>query len=145
MDKPYGFTVLAFVLAAGTFLARTSPADASLDVCNNSTHVAYVAVGYSLGESRWRSEGWLLLGQGQCGTVVPGDLTPGSYYYLYASNKEEDQIWQGEKGDQWFCINPEEDFRLTFTGDRCPEAENVRRIFWEVQVKGKSHTENLVD
>ncbi|WP_421657249.1 DUF1036 domain-containing protein [Leptothermofonsia sp. ETS-13] len=129
MEKSCSWAVLAVAVATGTFLARTSPSAASLDVCNNSSQVAYVAVGYSLGESRWRSEGWLLLGQGQCGTVVPGDLAPGSYYYLYASDRDENRIWQGDKGDQWFCINLKEDFRLTFTGDRCPEAENVRRIF----------------
>jgi uncharacterized membrane protein len=98
-----------------------------------------------LDKDRWQSEGWLLLGQGQCGTVVPGDLEPGSYYYLYASDKNEDSVWKGDNEEHWFCIKPNQDFRLTSTGNTCSETEAEKRIFWEIQVKGKSHTENLVD
>lgn len=138
-----GFAAVAIALAP--WVGSIRPAQASLNVCNHSSRVTYVAVGYSLGEGRWQSEGWLLLSQGQCGTVVPGNLEPGSYYYLYAADKDEDRVWQGDTGEQWFCIKPEADFRLVFEGENCPDPETARRIFWEIRVRGTSHTENLVD
>lgn len=146
MDKYSSFWgVVVLTAGLGGMLGVATPASAALQVCNNSSREAYVAVGYSLGQNRWRTEGWLRLQKGKCGTVIKEDLNPGSFYYLYASDKNEELVWQGDTGDHSFCIKPDEDFTLTFAGENCIGEGIAKRNFWEVLVKGKSHTENLVD
>lgn len=134
-----------FTIAMGASLGIASPASASLQVCNNSSNAAYIALGYSAGPNRWQSQGWWKVQTGQCSTVLSGNLQPGTYFYLYAINQPRTRIWQGTDQNTWFCVNPTDNFQITMLGDECSGVGTSKQFFWEVAVKDVSQTVTLSD
>lgn len=137
--------VSALLAAGGMLLSSAAPAQAELKVCNSATTTALVAIGYSLNNNQWFSAGWWEIPKNHCGTLVQGDLKPGAFFYLYAKNKDETWIWQGEDKTAWFCINPTARFVFTLKADECFGTGTTKKLFREVMVKGKNHQVNLID
>lgn len=103
-------------------LAFTPPGKGSLGFCNRSNRgTVHITLAYPGEQSRWQTQGWLTLEDGQCGTVLEGDLS-NRYYYYYAETNGK-YAW---KGIHKFCISSE---KFTFTNaDKQCEGANSR---WE--------------
>jgi uncharacterized membrane protein len=104
MRKLYGLIGLT-ALAAGvvTNLAFANPLKTGLKVCNKSDRgTAVVAIAYPSGKNNWKSEGWLTLKQGECGTLIDSTLT--NRYYYYFATTDNNYIWGGT---HQFCISSE--------------------------------------
>ncbi|WP_164658025.1 DUF1036 domain-containing protein [Tropicibacter sp. Alg240-R139] len=86
----------AFTLSLG--LMAAGPAVAGLAVCNDTTELHSVAIGYKSGEG-WLSQGWWNIEPDQCVTVLAGDLV-NRYYYLMAKADE----WSFDHEGIGFCI-----------------------------------------
>lgn len=114
--------LVAGLLAGSATLA--APALASLTICNQTPETRSVAIGYPRG-SDWVSEGWWVLEQGDCATVIQDALQ--SRYYYYRS--ETDSGAAAGEG-YFFCTTPEP---FAIVGDtRCRErgyaSEDFRQI-----------------
>ncbi len=102
MNRMNGWLGLV-TIAAGTVgvLAVASPVKANLEVCNRSDRGrVMVAIAYPVAGNRWNAEGWLDLDDGECGTLVSGDLT-NRYYYYFAQTAGQ-YFW---KGNHRFCVS----------------------------------------
>lgn len=142
LKKLLGLTVVATGLGLSMTFAESAKAE--LKVCNKSSSTAYVAVAYETSNDTWLSEGWWRIAKGSCEVVVPGTLD--GYYYLYAGDEDENAIWKGKDKELSFCVKPDEDFKLTMTGDNCSGSGTKKRVFWELDLQGeKSFTQDLVD
>lgn len=62
----------------------SSPAQAGLEICNQTDLTASVSIGYQR-DNTWTSEGWWNIAPNDCATVVEGDLRQ-RYYYWHATN-----------------------------------------------------------
>src|SRR5664279_1353400 len=75
--------VLAAAAVALAFSGMASaPARADLKLCNNSTGVVHIAVGYKDKEG-WASDGWWTVNPNACSSILKGALIA-RYYYIYA-------------------------------------------------------------
>jgi len=133
---------LGFVGAVASVMAVVEPAHADLKVCNRSNKTAYIAVGYGLGNDRWRSEGWFEVNPRKCEVVVDADLNPGDYYYLYGSDRGDSWVWEGTTG-QNFCVHPTDKFTYVAKGDGCGRNGSELRPFFEVKIDSSNYTMNL--
>jgi uncharacterized membrane protein len=86
----------AFFLGLG--LMASGPAVAGLAVCNDTTVLHSVAIGYR-GDDGWVSQGWWNIEPDQCATVLAGDLV-NRYYYLMA----QADGWAFDHEGIGFCI-----------------------------------------
>ncbi|MBD2665326.1 hypothetical protein B6N60_00069 [Richelia sinica FACHB-800] len=137
----FGFTLIT----TSANLAFNQPAQAQLKVCNESTSTAYVAVGYGLGDDKWKSEGWWRVPKGECETVVKQALDIEDFYYIYAADEDENFVWKGSNQDHKFCVNTQEDFSLVFSGDKCSGDNTDKRNFLEIKVDNPTYTYKLTD
>lgn len=95
----------AVLAAAG---AVPGMALAGLEVCNDTSAMQTVAVGYQSGEG-WASEGWWNISAGDCAVVLGGKLKY-RYYYLLAKSEG----WSFDDQGFGFCTSPEP---FTIEGD----------------------------
>ncbi len=86
----------AIILAVG--MTATGPAVAGLAVCNDTSALHSVAIGYRSDEG-WISQGWWNIEPDQCATVLAGDLV-NRYYYLMAKADG----WVFDHKGVGFCI-----------------------------------------
>ncbi|MEE9314765.1 MAG: DUF1036 domain-containing protein [Rhizobiaceae bacterium] len=84
--------VLSTVVLLGT-LGTYSPAHADLKVCNNTSVMVGVSVGYRLTKG-WITEGWWRIPANVCTSVFKGDLNS-RYFYLHAEDAETGGRWRG--------------------------------------------------
>jgi len=82
---------------------QAHPAQARLDVCNETDSRVGIAIGYHDGED-WVSEGWWHLDARQCGPVVESALIA-RYYYLFALDLDAGGGWSGQST---LCVAPGE-------------------------------------
>ncbi len=100
-----------FVLGALAALTSSSPAQAELQLYNQTHRPLSIAIGYKSGDD-WVSEGWWNIDPRDCKTVVSGDLTNRYYYYHEAD--------PGFSGENYAFCTTEQPF--TITGDKnCAE------------------------
>jgi uncharacterized membrane protein len=85
-------------------VASASVAQAELIICNSSTNILDVSIGYNDG-NKFTSEGWWTVFPNGCQPVVQGDLT-GRDYYLHASARPNGVSYQGT--GNFFCTLPNE-------------------------------------
>ncbi len=133
---------LGSIVASASFMTVIEPAQAQLQVCNRSNKTAYIAVGYGVGNDKWRSEGWFEITPRQCEVVVETALTSGDYYYLYGGDRGDNWVWEGTTG-QNFCVHPTDKFNYVATGEGCGRNGSELRPFFEVQVDSSNYTMNL--
>jgi uncharacterized membrane protein len=82
-------------------LAGATPALAGLEICNRGDRGSVrVAIAYPTGGKNWKTEGWLTLKDGECSTVLDGNL--GNRYYYYFATTEQGYAW---KGNARFCVS----------------------------------------
>lgn len=139
--------VAVFISAVVSALIGTSwaeSAQAELKVCNRSNRTAYIAVGYGVGDDRWRSEGWYEINPKKCEVVIDSDLTPGDYYYLYGGDRGDSWVWEGNT-NQNFCVHPTDEFKYVAKGDGCGRNGSELRPFFEIKVDSSSYTMNLIN
>jgi uncharacterized membrane protein len=121
--------ILAYLTALAAVLA-SSPAMAGLNVCNQSSLSARVALGRFDGR-QWTSQGWWTVAPKACVELLTGPLQA-RYYYLYASDGAGG-TWEGKTH---FCIAPDSKFLASGRSD-CAGRGFDRRGFFEVDT-GKS-------
>lgn len=95
--------ILPVAVAAG-LLFLVSEGQAGFKICNESTEVANVSIGYNHADYGWTSEGWWKLEEGECTVLIKGDLL-NRYYYIYAAG-EDGGTWSGSESQQGghFCV-----------------------------------------
>lgn len=91
---------VAFVAVAMTGVAGS--ANAALRICNETTFVQSVTVGYE-GPEGWTSKGWWNIDPSDCSVVVGGELQQRYYYYRAEVNGGD---FPGE--GYMFCTTPQE-------------------------------------
>ncbi len=91
-QKPRSFPAIG-VIAAIIAGCWTAPALADLKVCNTTSSMVGVSVGYKLTEG-WITEGWWRIPADECTSVFEGDLNS-RYFYLHAEDAESGGRWRG--------------------------------------------------
>ncbi|WP_421656012.1 DUF1036 domain-containing protein [Leptothermofonsia sp. ETS-13] len=102
MGKYLGLIALT-AIAAGiiTSFSFATSAKTKLEICNRSDEgTVQVAIAYPNGKNGWNSQGWLSLKEGECSTMLEGNLT-NRYYYYYAW-ADSAYSW---KGEHRFCVS----------------------------------------
>lgn len=117
-------------MALSAIMAPTS-AHADLRVCNESTNLISVALGYRA-ERGWQSEGWWQTPPGECRVLYQGDL-PGRYYYIYAA----DDIGGGEWNGSYFMCTRDESFTI-FGVEDCLARGYERTGFFEIDTEDRT-------
>lgn len=91
------FNPLAIKCAAAALflvpMSDYSPAHADLKVCNNTTSLVGVSVGYQKNK-KWITEGWWQIPKDVCASVIEGDLAS-RYFYLHAEDAISGGRWRG--------------------------------------------------
>jgi uncharacterized membrane protein len=86
---------IALLLAA---IISTNEARSQLTFCNGTLGDISSAVAFGQpGTSMWTSKGWFRFAPGECGIVVPGELTH-RYYYTLAHDNTTHFEWKGDIG-----------------------------------------------
>lgn len=112
------------LIGATALIGMSGAAQASLEICNDTTALQSVSVGYEAPDG-WTSEGWWNVDPGECKTVVGGDLKD-RYYYMRAEVKGGDFEGDGF----YFCTSPKE-FKIV--GDtECDARDYDREDFIEI-------------
>lgn len=124
-----GALVLACLFAG--FAMQALPARADLRVCNETTNLVSVALGYRA-ERGWQSEGWWQTPPGDCRVLYQGDLER-RYYYLYAV----DDVGGGDWGGSIFMCTRDESFTI-FGVEDCLARGYERTGFFEVDTEGRA-------
>jgi len=88
---------LAFISSP---VPSAAPIGGGLGFCNRAKQgKVFVAIAYPTEENQWKTQGWLSLEEGECGTLIQGTLTNRYYYYLAES--DTGHAW---KGTHKFCV-----------------------------------------
>lgn len=125
-------TRLQFVKCAGiaALFLSAQAALAGLEVCNDTTSTAAVAIGYK-GDQGWTSEGWWNVDAGACKTLVSGDLSLSHYYWRAEAASPG---WGHE--NYMFCTQADE---FTIVGDEdCANRGYDREAFNEIEIDART-------
>jgi uncharacterized membrane protein len=114
---------------AGCLLFTAGPllstAEADLRLCNRTSNLVGVAIGYK-GQQDWMTEGWWNIPPSSCETLLAGSLSS-RYYYVYAVDYEEGGEWTGPG----FMCTRDEKFTIKGVND-CIARGFQRTGFFEV-------------
>jgi uncharacterized membrane protein len=117
------FARLAGALALLAF--ASVPAQAKLELCNNTTSTVSVAIGYKHDQA-WTTEGWWKAEPQKCLTLLKTALVA-RYYYVYALDLDKGGSWGGKSV---MCIRNK---IFTIKGfDKCDERGFQKAGFFEV-------------
>jgi len=123
--------ILASILALFYLVLSVGQVNAGLKICNGTSEVQSVSVGYE-GVEKWTSEGWWVLEPTKCATVIGGDLDKQFYYFRAEMNGGE-----FEGGNFYFCTNSKE---YTIVGDtNCSERGFAREDFYQIDTGNNSN------
>ena len=112
-------------------LAFAAPARADLRVCNETSNLVSVALGYRA-ERGWMSEGWWQTPAGECRVLYQGDLER-RFYYIYAVDDVGGGAWDG----QVFMCTRDETFTI-FGVEDCLARGYERTGFFEIDTQSRS-------
>ena len=101
------------VSTAISALVLSGPAWAGLEICNDTTDLQAVAIGYK-SDDQWVSEGWWNIPANECRSPVSGDLK-NRYYYMMARRSG----WDFADENILFCVASD---AFTIVGDETCEA-----------------------
>ena len=124
-----GMTLIGAMLASLAFFA--TPAYADLRVCNESSNLVSVALGYRA-ERGWMSEGWWQAGPGDCRVLYQGDLER-RFYYLFAVDDIGGGAWDGSV----FMCTRDETFTI-FGVEDCLARGYERTGFFEIDTQNRT-------
>ena len=131
------------MVLAGILATAASVASAELRVCNDTSYIQAISVGYNNGNiqaisvgynngNNFVSEGWWNIDPGSCATPIQGDLQTRYYYYRAEIDGGK---FNGE--DYMFCTSTVE---YTIVGDKnCGGRGYDRESFREIDT-GANHT-----
>jgi len=125
-----GLTLLP-LLAGSFFFLAPAPAFADLRICNETSNVVSVSLGYRA-ERGWMSEGWWQTPPGDCRTLYQGDLAR-RFYYLYAVDDIGGGAWDG----QVFMCTRDETFTI-FGVEDCLARGYERTGFFEIDTQNRT-------
>ena len=123
------FPLAAVTVCAGVFVSA-APAHADLRVCNDTTSLVGVALGYRK-DGDWISGGWWQVPGETCTSLIEGDLSS-RYYYLYAEDGNRGGQW---RGDIFMCVS-ELEFKIDGVQE-CFTRGFSRMGFFEVDTNDK--------
>jgi uncharacterized membrane protein len=126
-----GSTLVLAGLAGIMAMAATTPARAELRVCNETSNLISIALGYRA-ERGWMSEGWWQAPPGDCRVLYQGDLQS-RFYYLHAVDDIGGGAWDG----QVFMCTRDETFTI-FGVEDCLARGYERTGFFEVDTQNRS-------
>jgi uncharacterized membrane protein len=98
---------LLALLCAVVPYAFVSAAKADFRVCNKTTSLVGIAIGYKA-DRDWTTEGWWTIESDNCATLLAGPLV-GRYYYMYAIDYDQGGAWGG---DSAFLCTQEKEFTI---------------------------------
>lgn len=132
--------VIAFCLMA----LATAPARADFRVCNATSTLVGVAIGYRA-SAGWITEGWWHIEKSKCKTIIEGPLSS-RYYYIYAEDAERGARWEGPVkmciADKEFKITGVKDcFKRGFQRAGFQEYDTREQQSWMVQLTDQPKTE----
>lgn len=125
-----GTWAFSFLAALPLFALSPAPAHADLRVCNDTTSLIGVALGYRLA-GEWISEGWWQVPGETCASLIEGDLA-NRYYYLYAEDADRGGQWRGEVA---MCVSDLE-FRIEGV-EECFSRGHAKSGFFEIDTADK--------
>jgi uncharacterized membrane protein len=117
--------------ALAGLLAIAVPARADLRVCNQTSNLVSLALGYRA-ERGWMSEGWWQAPPGDCRVLYQGDLQR-RFYYLYAVDDIGGGAWDG----QVFMCTRDETFTI-FGVEDCLARGYERTGFFEIDTQNRT-------
>ncbi len=91
---PAMLKISAAILAVTVIAVTPKIASAGLRVCNDTSSLVGVSLGYRK-DNNWRTEGWWRIPGNQCASLINGTLES-RYYYVYAEDAERGGQWRGE-------------------------------------------------
>ncbi|MCG6901209.1 MAG: DUF1036 domain-containing protein [Rhodobacter sp.] len=124
--KPTAPTATTAPTTAAPAASLTPPPGEGLKICNDTTDIQSVSVGYE-GAEGWTSEGWWNIDPQDCSTILSGALQKQYYYYRA---EVDGGSFDGE--NYTFCTTPE---AYTIVGDTDCEARGYdQETFREINV-----------
>ena len=86
--KAFGFLLAVALVSTLSIAGSLRPASADLQFCNQTTSDSYIQEGHHTAHTGLTVHGTITVKKGTCGVVVPGRLTPHSYYLRVVNNHE---------------------------------------------------------
>lgn len=124
-----GLTLIGALSASLAFFV--TPAQADLRICNETTNLVSVALGYRA-ERGWMSEGWWQAPPGDCRVLYQGDLER-RFYYLFAVDDIAGGAWDGSV----FMCTRDETFTI-FGVEDCLARGYERTGFFEIDTQNRT-------
>jgi uncharacterized membrane protein len=104
--KAFGFLLAVALVSTLSIAGSLRPASADLQFCNQTTSDSYIQEGHHTAHTGLTVHGTITVKKGTCGVVVPGRLTPHSYYLRVLNNHES------YGGDNRLCVLNMADFTI---------------------------------
>jgi uncharacterized membrane protein len=123
------FSILAVGIMLNFF---ASQAQADLRICNKTSELIGVAIGYR-DSTDWQSEGWWRIPPDQCESVIESSLSA-RFYYLYAEHASQEDTW----GGNIYMCSSSKDFQITGVKD-CYARGYEKLGFFEVDTGDQSN------
>ncbi len=114
------------------FAASSNPARADLRICNDTSSLVGVAIGYR-NDGEWVSEGWFQVQGNSCNAVIEGTLNS-RFYYIYAEDSSQGGQW---RGDIFLCTDDME-FKIDGVKD-CFKRGYMRSGFFEIDTGNQAN------
>lgn len=124
-----GTTLIGAMLASLTFFATQARAD--LRVCNETSNLVSVALGYRA-DRGWMSEGWWQALPGDCRVLYQGELQR-RFFYIFAADDVVGGAWDGSV----FMCTRDETFTI-FGVEDCLARGYERTGFFEIDTQSRS-------
>lgn len=119
------FLIRLFAAILFVFTLHVSSAHADFRVCNDTTSLVGVALGYS-DDGNWKTEGWWQIPGETCASLLEGSLSS-RFYYIYAEDADRGGQWRGEI---FMCTANQE---FTIEGEKnCLERGYLKTGFFEI-------------
>jgi len=104
--KALGLLLTIALVSALTIAGSPRPAEADLQFCNQTSNDSYVQEGHRTLHDGLTVHGTTIVKKGTCGVIVPGRLTPHSYYLRIVNNH------QSYGSDTRLCVVDMADFTI---------------------------------
>ena len=119
---------LAFI--ASLIVALPQAARADFRLCNDTTSLVGVALGYR-DSGKWITEGWWQVPGETCASLIEGDLNS-RFYYIYAEDADKGGQWRGEI----FMCTADREFKIEGV-EECFARGYSRTGFFEIDTSTK--------